>query len=435
MVLLSHSAAEAQPAVPLRQAADQHTYLPSAALKQWLPSWLRFSGEERVRLEGFSGNGFLPNADDAYLLSRLRLNLAIVPAGWMKFHFQAEDSRVAGKNLKPNAPPFQDTFDLRLAFVELGDTERNHCSLRFGRQELNLGEERLIGSSDWINTPRSFDAARVSLRQGKYRLDLFAASPVVLHDGDVGDHVPGNNIHGLYGGLDNVVPQAKIEPYLFWRLNQRQKTEAGTTGNLDFTVAGIRWVGKLPNGFDYSFEAVREQGSLGTDRIAAWAGHWLVGYAMPARWKSRLLAEFNYATGDSDAKDGRRQTFDQLFASGHEKYGLADQVGWKNIVHGRTGVEWRPATKWLATTKFGGYWLADPHDALYNSSGTALLRSAAGTAGRFVGTELDGSVTYVYSKQLKIGGGLGHLFAAGFLHRVASGKGYSYPYLALTATL
>ena len=410
-------------------------YLPSSALNEQLPPWLRITGEERLRLEGFSGNGFQPDSDDAYLLSRLRLNLGVLPADWMKFQFQMQDSRLTGKNLKPYSPPFQNTFDLRLSYAEFGDTERNHYSLRFGRQELNLGEERLIGSSDWVNAPRSFDAARLSLHQGRYRLDLFAASPVVLHDGDVGDHVPGNNLHGLYGGLDSVVPQAKIEPYLFWRLNQRQKTETGTTGDLDFTTVGVRWVGKLNSRFDYAFEAARQQGSLGTDRIAAWAGHWLVGYVMPVPGKSHLTAEFNYATGDGDGKDGRRHTFDQLFASGHEKYGLADQVGWKNIVHCRTGVEWRLGTKWLAATKLGAYWLADAHDALYNSAGTALARSPGGTAGRFVGTELDGSATYVYSKQLKIGAGLGHLFAGSFLQSATPGRGYSYPYLALTATL
>ena len=289
-----------------------------------------------------------------------------------------------------------------------------------------------MGSSDWTNTARSFDAVRLSLHQGKYRLDAFSASPVALHDGDFGDHIPGNNLHG---GLDGVVPGARIEPYLFWRLNQRQKTEIGTIGNLDFTTIGVRWAGKLLFGFDYSAETARQQGSLGSDEISAWAGHWLIGYSLRGKRKPRLFTEFNYASGDANAKDGRRNTFDQLFASGHEKYGLADQVGWKNILHWRGGVEWKPASKWTAVAKFGGYWLADANDALYNSSGTAVVRSTNGAAGRFVGAEVDGSMVYLYSRQLKVGGGFAHLFTGTFLNRTTPGKSYSYPYVMLTATL
>jgi MOSC domain-containing protein YiiM len=142
-----------------------------------------------------------------------------------------------------------------------------------GRQEINLGEERLVGSSGWTNTARTFDAAQLMLHRGRHRLDAFSASPVILRDGEVGSHQAGNNLHGLYGGLDNVVPHSRMEPYLFWRLNQRQKTEAGALGNLNFTTAGVRWPGKLPLGFDYSLDMARQQGSLGTDRISARAGH------------------------------------------------------------------------------------------------------------------------------------------------------------------
>jgi Alginate export len=378
------------------------SFVPTDELNRTLPNWLRFSGEERLRLEGFTGAGFQPDNSDAYLLNRFRFNLGLIPTSWLKFRFQVQDSRVWWKNQKPYAPPYQDTFDLRLAFIEMGDSEKQPVSLRVGRQEINLGDERLVGSSGWTNTARSFDAARLTLREGKYRLDAFASSPVVLQDGNVGDHVPGNNLHGLYGGLQNVVPDATIEPYLLWRLTQRQRTETGTVGNLDFTTVGVRWVGKLPYNFDYASEMASERGSLGTDRIAAWAGHWVTGYTLPVSWTPRWFGEYNYASGDHNGKDGVRQTFDQLFPSGHDKYGLADQVGWRNIMHIRTGIECKPRPKWMLSARYSAYWLADAHDALYNTSGTAVFRRADGSAGRFVGTEFDGSLVYNYSKQCRL---------------------------------
>ena len=37
-----------------------------------------------------------------------------------------------------------------------------------------------------------------------------------------------------------------------------------------------------------------------------------------------------------------RQTFDQLYPTGHDKLGLTDQVGWRNIHHLREGIEITP---------------------------------------------------------------------------------------------
>ena len=411
------------------------SFVPTEVFNRSLPRWLQFTGEERLRLEGFSGGSFQPDTGDAYLLNRFRFNMGLLPASWLKFRFQVQDSRVWWKNQTPYASPYQDTFDLRLAYLELGDIEKRPASLRVGRQEINLGEERLVGSSGWTNTARSFDAARLTLREGKYRLDAFASSPVVLQDGNVGDHVPGNNLHGLYGGLQNVVPGSTIEPYLFWRLAQRQKSETGTLGNLDFTTLGVRWLGKLPRGFDYSMEMASQRGSLGTDRILAWAGHYVGGYTLSSFWTPRWFIEYNYASGDHNGKDGARQTFDQLYPSGHDKYGLADQVGWKNILHARTGIECKPRPRWMLSARYSAYWLADAHDALYNSAGTALFRRADGTAGRFVGVEFDGNLVYLYSRQFQIGAGFGHLIPGTFLDRTTPGRAYSYPYLMLNTLL
>ena len=43
-----------------------------------LPQWLKFSGEERARMEYIVGSGFKA-VDDLYLLNRLRLNMVLPP--------------------------------------------------------------------------------------------------------------------------------------------------------------------------------------------------------------------------------------------------------------------------------------------------------------------------------------------------------------------
>ena len=68
-------------ALPLcAQDAGSFFSWPTDVVNKELPSWLRFSGEERTRKEGYDNGGFKPNNTDFYLLQRSRLNLKIQPA-------------------------------------------------------------------------------------------------------------------------------------------------------------------------------------------------------------------------------------------------------------------------------------------------------------------------------------------------------------------
>src|SRR5215813_9241248 len=112
-----------------QEVASHAEFVPSDELNKHLPRWLRLSGEFRTRLEGFTSGGFRAGNDDDYLLTRLRINMHIQPASWLKFEFQGQDARVFWKNQRPAAPPFQDTVDLRLAYIQIGDPEHK----TFGR--------------------------------------------------------------------------------------------------------------------------------------------------------------------------------------------------------------------------------------------------------------------------------------------------------------
>ena len=397
------------------------------------PKWLRLGAEYRARVEGFTGGGFKPNSEDAYLLSRVRINMFLLPTSWLKFGFQGQDAHVFWKNQNPAVPPYQDSMDMRQAYVEFGDIEKNRIGVRAGRQELAFGDERLIGNSNWTNTARSFDALRGTVRHGSFRADLFAARVVKLQDGEFDWSTPGNNLYGIYGGIEKLVPKATVEPYFLWRRQSALKTESGMPGISNFGTVGVRWVGKLPANFDYATEMDRQAGSLGTDTISAWAGHWVVGETLPnTHFKPRVSVEYNYASGDHNSKDGTRGTFDQLYATAHDKYGLADQVGWKNIRNARAGVDLKLAKKWGLTGRYDAWWLADPHDALYSAASTVVARNTAGTAGSFVGQEIDSVLAYTFSKYLQVSGGYGHIFPGTFLNNTTPGESYNFPYASTT---
>lgn len=387
-----------------------------------LPSWLRVRGEFRERVEGFTNAGFVQDRDDAYFLSRLRLS-AVARGKLVAATIQVEDARVAAKSVGPTGAPFSASVDLRQAFVEIGNAKAPVAG-RVGRQEIAFGDQRLVGHAAWLNTARTFDAGRITFRTRPAQIDLFAASVVrVLPDGfDKSGH--GNRFAGAYASTRQLVPQATTEPYVFYRRDVNQRAETGARGSLELLTTGARLVGKLPARLDYNVEMDIQRGALGPDSVRAWAGHWQLRETLPGALTPHIIGEYNYASGDKDPTDGVRGTFDQLYPTAHDKYGLADQVGWRNIHHVRVGFDVTPFKTTPITVNYHSYWLAERRDALYAASGAASARVAAGAASTRVGQEIDVQISRPLFPQLAVTAGYSHLFAGPFLKEATPGASY-----------
>jgi hypothetical protein len=389
--------------------------------------WLQMRGEVRTRIEGFSGGGFT-DSDDAYWLDRFRLNTIVRPTASVAFVVQVQDARAFNKSVGSQAAPFRDAVDLRMAYGEAG----SKYMLRIGRQELGFGEQRLIGHLAWVNTARSFDGVRGTWKGRLGQIDAFAASVVTIDARRFDKSGNGNLISGAYASLTSV-PRQTIEPYFFWRQSRNVAAESGGSSPLHQATTGLRAAGKVPWALDYSGELAVQSGSVGIDTVAAWAGHGLLGKTLNGvAGNPRAFVEYNYASGDQDPADGTRGTFDQLYPTGHDKLGLSDQVGWRNIHHARAGVEVKPALKWLIAGSYHSWWLANAGDALYSANGASVSRAVDGTAGRHVGQEIDGQLAYVYSPQLQIAAGYAHLLPGAFLRATTPGQSYRSPFVMVT---
>ena len=238
-----------------------------------LPDWLQIGGLDRARFEGFLGRNFTDGANDVHFLNRLRIDLTVRATRWMSIILERQDARIYFNRSVPNAPPFANPMDLRLGYLQLGASDHGPVSLHAGRQDLNFGEQRLLGNFNWINVGRSFDAVRLTFRYNRYRLDAFAASVVIPTSTGFDRPQTGNNLHGLYGGIEKLPLGATIEPYVLWRLAPQQVSENGLTATKDFKTIGFRGTGRI-SAIDYGTEVAGQVGSLGPDRVRAWAGHW-----------------------------------------------------------------------------------------------------------------------------------------------------------------
>ena len=395
-------------------------------VNQYLPGWMRFGGESRVRYEGFTGSGFRHNSDDDHVLTRLRINFTVRPSRRLVFVIQGQDARVFLSGIQPVPTTYQDKVDLRIAYVEIG-AEKDLFAVRAGRQEMDFGEQRLLGYNGWRNSAQSFDAVRLIVRHGGVRFDIFASAPVQIQD-RFSRIVPGNNIHGVYGSIPERRWKFTIEPYALWRLSPAWRVEAGGFGRLDVKYPGAHVFGAV-GALDYDSEIAAELGHSGTDRVRAWAGHWRAGYTRRAGpIGTHWFGEYNHASGDRDPHDGFQGGFTAPYPSVHDRYGLADQVGWKNIHHVRSGVELALGRGWQLIPNIHNYWLASRMDGLFSPSNTELTVVEKGARSNRVGWEADLSAAWSITKLLQTGFGYTRLFPGAFLREATPGVAYNYGY-------
>ncbi|HEX4138509.1 MAG TPA: alginate export family protein [Bryobacteraceae bacterium] len=406
---------------------------PASLLNRQLPRWITFGWEERFRYEGYHNGSFKTHNNDSYILLRSRLQMTIQPTPWFKISAQLQDSRPFMQK-PPWGPPNLNAWDLKLAYAEFGDPEKQWISVRVGRQLLNYNNT-IIADSEWRNQARSYDGVVTNLHYDRYRLGLFATSVVVPLPEGISHHLEGNNIYGAYGGIDHIIPNSVLEPFVLWRIQQSvaiETTAKTKTGKQDEWAFGLRFKGIAVKNLDYSAEWVAERGSDGSNRINAWGVTFGAGYRFDPLWgKPRIFWQADYATGDKNPVDGMHGTFDTMYPTAHDRFGITDQFGWQNIIAERAGLTIEPHRRWSITGQYLDFWLASATDALYNTSGGVIVRDTTGNSGTHIGQEVDAYTWYELNRHVNVGVGVGHLMGGEFLEKTTKAPSYNYPYFAI----
>ncbi|MDP9170801.1 MAG: alginate export family protein [Acidobacteriota bacterium] len=386
-------------------------FAPASRLNEELPHWIQFGAEERLRYEGYHNSGFKLNNNDSYLLNRLRIQMNLQFTSWFKVVSQVQDARPALQK-PPYGPPNENRWDLKLAYAEFGDPEKQWISLRVGRQMINYNNT-IIANSEWRNQGRSFDAVVANLHYQRYRLGIFAASAVNPLISGISHHQEGNNIYGIYGTIDKIFPNSDLEPFVLWRV---------APGRRDEKAYGVRLKGLLAPDLDYTYEAIVERGNVGTRGLRAWAQTVGAGYRFTQAWaRPRAFAQYDYAS----------PTFDTMYPTAHDRFGVSDQFGWQNIVAGRAGLTVEPRRRWTVTAQYLDFWLASATDPLFNTSGGSIVRDTAGRAGKHIGEEFDVYTWLELNRHVNFGVGVAHLMPGAYLAANSKGPTYNYPYFAI----
>jgi len=292
---------------------------PPAALRAQ-ESGVRFGGEVRVRHE--LERPVTTGSFDQFTLLRTRLGVLAALTEGARALIQFQDSRVFGEESN-TFDAAADVLDLHQGYLELvRPALGRQVTLRAGRQEMILGNERLVGAVGWSNTGRSFDGARldVAAPEGGTSFGLFAAT--VAERGERFGGAVEDNDH-LFAGLT-----AAGGPLEAWVLHDRAATYRSFTG-VDRTTLGARADVALGGAFNAWLEGAYQAGNqvqgVALDQdIGAWFAGGRLGWDAAAGALAGLAAGVDYLSGDDDPLDERYGAFNTLYATNHKWYGYLD---------------------------------------------------------------------------------------------------------------
>jgi len=385
---------------------------PDPATSSRLPRWLQLGVQLRARAD-ISGVG--ADSDGAmFYLNRLRLNVSVEPTNWFHLYFQGQDAQAFSFNSGQGAEAMRNRADIRLGYAEFGHSEVGWAA-RLGRQELSIGDERLVAAdNEWDVLGQSFDAVSLDWRRAEFHLWTFTGFRVESRRRRPDPFDTANRISGVTFAWDRG-GRGLVQPYLLWKRGGETFDLQGHAGHRDVVVPGILVHGVLPAAFDYSVEMALERGHVADEPMRAWAGHWEIGWRpFGPDTGVRVDAEFNHASGDRDCADGRHGTFDDLYPAGFNRYGMADPFAWRNIRYPEVAIAAPLSRSWSMSAGLRAYWLVDRQDALYRQGEdeVAHVRNASSS---WVGNHLHVSLAYRHSARWRLAGGYARLQAGDYL--------------------
>jgi hypothetical protein len=271
-------------------------------------AWATFGAEYRVRAETLSrtdfgiggGPSFTTLSQRAY--GHVDLRTRNGPRLFAQFSAADEDGRKPG----PRAVD-ESRFDIAQFFV---DAPVGDLRLRVGRQELDLGGNRLVSLRD-AALRRSFDGVNAQVNVNGFTLTAFAVQPVQI-DGGAFDDAADRSDDFSGAMLRSPVKNGRSWTlFAFDRRRDRARTFA-LSGKERRQTYGARYVQRNAKR-DLAVQAAFQDGEIAGRDIRAFGAAVDAGYRIEAPWSPRLGVSAGYASGDRNAGDDKAGGFDPLY--------------------------------------------------------------------------------------------------------------------------
>lgn len=290
-------------------------------------SVVSFTGEVRTRGEyDRPGSGL---GGDGFTMLRSRFGVRARLGDGARMFVQLQDSRMFGQQGSTTAGS-ADQLDLHQGYLELaGAWNERDLALRVGRQEIVVGNERLIGAANWTSTGRSFDGARVDLTPAgaAWKATAFAAT--------LAERGRRSALGGEARGDDKLLGVAVGRGGLEALLAHDRGVHFRSYDDVSRTTAYARYrTPKVLGGVSLDLEGAYQLGDqrratgVGTTTAAQDVRAWFAGVRLERAATDALPASFNlgldWLSGDDDPTDRSYGAFNTLYATNHKWYGSMD---------------------------------------------------------------------------------------------------------------
>jgi hypothetical protein len=397
------------------------------------PVWLSLGGELRERWESYQHINYCigkVQAASGYLLERANINADLHVTDYLRGWVTLGDDRIFGRRGASSSAD-TDRWELFQRFVEarppspFGDVP----SIRYGREELSFGFQRLIAAREGPNVRRDFDGLRVTDKIGAASVDILAVQPTVNTEWAMNDSTNRNQrMSGVYVTTPVLGP-LQTDLYVLDYENNSIKLR-GLSGSEKAQTFGARLFGKA-GGFDWNVEGSWQTGRFLTGAttydVEAHLLAALAGYTFADQpFTPRIGFSANDASGDNARDKTTIGTFNAMFPRLPYFAETAILVP-SNVRDIRPVFSFTPCERVEVVLGYDMLWRASTTDGLYGSGFVALANTSKASGSR-VGSEVSIDARWQVNQFLQLGAILAQ-FQAGPALTTAGGKDMTYSVL------
>jgi hypothetical protein len=402
-------------------------YIPLSRNEKYFTS---FGGEARLQYTNTVNDKWGDESDegDGYLLSRYLLH-ADVHLGIFRTFFELQSS-LASSKIDPS-PVDENQLDVHQAFLDIDfiRKEKQQLTLRFGRQEMMYGSQRLVAVREGPNSRLAFDGVKLFYKKENWQTDAFFTHPVANISGTFNDSFNENaQFWGSYTVLHKVPFIQNIDLY-YLGLWKSRTVFNDAVGEENRQSIGTR-IWKNKGNWKYDFEGVYQFGKINQKRISAWTLSSFACYTFEnIKFSPEIGLKTEIISGDKTSGDAHLETFNPLYPRG-AYFGLVALIGPSNLIDIHPSISLTLSEKWGLGIDYDIFWRQTRSDGLY-APNMQLLYSGKNTTERFIGSQLISNLDYTANDFLTLTLESGWFNAGPFLKEAGTGKDYFYA--ALTA--